>query len=98
MNDNYGLSHEQMHCLAEGILENLHQKLGEKEDICLEEKMGVESGDRFHLKDIDLLYLVAYKAIDIHISIANTYKKEIYARNYIWVIEKLYKKWKKKTG
>lgn len=36
----YGLSHEQMRCLAERIQENLYQKLGEKEDMQLEKNGG----------------------------------------------------------
>lgn len=50
----YGLTHEQMRCLAEGIQENLYQKSGEKEDMQLEEKMGAKSGDRFCRGCIDL--------------------------------------------
>lgn len=42
--------------------------------------MGVELRNRFYKSDIDLLHSAAYKAIDFHKTIANTYigKKYIF--------------------
>lgn len=78
----YSLTHEQMGYLAERIQENLYQKLGEKEDMKLKEKIGVESGDRLRRRGIDLLHSATYEAIDFHKSIADTHRGEEYARNY----------------
>lgn len=57
--------------------------------------MKAEFSDRFCEKSINLLYSAAYKTIDFHKSITNTPRREKYAHNYIWVIKKLNKKWKK---
>ena len=64
---NYGLSFEQMRCLAEGIQDNIYQKLREDEDMQVEveemEQMKIEaiSGDRFCRGGVDLLYSAAYE-------------------------------------
>lgn len=58
--------------------------------------MGAESEDRFHRGDINLLHSAAYKAINFHKFIADTHRREEYARDYTRVMEKLNKKWKEK--
>lgn len=102
MSLDYGLSFEQMRCLAEGIEENAHEKLREKENMQVEVeetepvKMGAGSGDRSNRGGVDLLHSAAYQAIDFHKSIADIHRGEEYARDYIRVMEKLNKKWKEK--
>lgn len=74
---NYGFNFEQMRCLAEGIQDNIYQKLREDEDMQVEveemEQVKIEGkfGDRFCRGGVDLLYLAAYEAIHFHESIAN---------------------------
>lgn len=98
----YGLSFEQMRCLAEGIQDNIHQKLREEEDMQVEVermeqvKIEAKSGNRFRRGGVDLLHSAAYEAIDFHKSIADTHRGEEYARDYTRVMEKLNKKWEEK--
>lgn len=93
----YNLSFKQMRYLAEGIQENLQKELREKEDMQIEVeeielvKIGAGSGDRYRKGDIDLLHLAAYEAIDFHKSIADIYRREQYACDYIQIMEKLNK-------
>lgn len=79
---NYSLTYEQICYLTERIQVNHHQKLAEKEDILSEEKIGLESGDRFYKGSIDLLYLVVNKTIDFHKSITDTYRGEKYIQDF----------------
>lgn len=69
---------------------NTSQVLKKQKDIQIKlDKLGslinipAQFGDRFCKRDVDLLHLAVYEAINFHKSIANAYRGEEYTQDFI---------------